>query len=77
MAGRQVSFHEKLNRRGATMKMDEIKKTAQEKGINPGKSRKADLIRNIQRAEGNNDCFESGQASKCGQTGCLWRGDCL
>ena len=59
------------------MKMEEIRKIAQEKGIVPGKFRKADLIRKIQRSEGNNDCFESGQADRCGQTKCLWREDCV
>lgn len=34
------------------MKMEEIRKIAEEKGISPKKSRKADLIRMIQRAEG-------------------------
>jgi hypothetical protein len=31
----------------------------------------------IQRAEGNKDCFESGQAGTCGQIHCLWREDCV
>jgi len=59
------------------MKMEEIRKIAEEKGISPKKSRKADLIRMIQREEGNNDCFESGQAGTCGQIHCLWREDCV
>jgi len=37
---------------------------------------KTDLIRAIQRAEGNNDCFASAQVLNCEQTNCLWRADC-
>lgn len=59
------------------MKMEEIRRIAQERGILPGRARKADLIRTMQGAEGNAGCFASGQAEGCGQTGCLWRKDCL
>lgn len=58
------------------MKMEDIRKVAVEKGISPGKHKKADLIRAIQRAERNRDCFETGLADHCGQSGCLWRPDC-
>ena len=34
------------------------------------------LIRSVQRAEGNPDCFGRGQAS-CDQTECAWRPYCL
>jgi hypothetical protein len=58
------------------MKMDEIKEIAKKHGIKPGKMKKADLIRAIQQAEGNEACFETGKADVCGQDSCLWRGDC-
>lgn len=35
------------------------------------------IIRAIQRADGNRDCFGTDEASQCEQRNCLWRGDCL
>lgn len=59
------------------MKIDEIKGIAKQHDIKIGKLKKAELVRAIQLAEGNDACFESSQASGCGQTECLWRADCL
>ena len=59
------------------MKLDEIKVIAKQHDIKAGKMKKADLIRAIQQAENNEVCFETGQAEACGQTGCLWREDCV
>jgi len=58
------------------MKLEEIKVIARQHGIKVGKLKKAELVRAIQLAEGNNPCFETGQDSECGQTECLWRADC-
>ena len=58
------------------MKLDEVKKIAEGYGIKPGKMRKADLIREIQKCEGNVSCYDTGQASSCGQQQCCWREDC-
>lgn len=58
------------------MKMQEIKEIAQRMEIAPGKLKKSDLIRVIQRKEGNQECFETGRASQCGQSNCLWFADC-
>lgn len=58
------------------MKLDEIKEIAKEHGIKVGKMKKSELIRCIQQAEGNEQCFETGKADVCGQAGCLWREDC-
>jgi len=58
------------------MKIKEIKKIAKKKGINPGKMGKKELIKSIQRAEGNFDCFGTA-ADYCDQLGCAWREDCL
>ena len=58
------------------MKLEEIKKIAKQYDIKVGKMKKAELIRAIQAAEGNDTCFESDKASECGQAGCLWRPDC-
>ncbi len=59
------------------MKLSEIKATALSLGINPVKTGKDDLIRAIQRAEGNFACFATGVADECGQHTCLWREDCI
>jgi hypothetical protein len=58
------------------MKMQEIREIAKNTGIKAGKMSKMELIRSIQRAEGNNDCFAGDNASGCEQLNCLWREDC-
>ena len=58
------------------MKMDEVRAIAAGMGIRAGKMRKAELIRRIQQEEGNEACFETGYADRCGQLECLWREDC-
>lgn len=58
------------------MKMDEIKEVAKGLGLKPGKMKKADLIKDIQKAEGNEDCYNSGKKDVCGQNVCAWREDC-
>jgi len=60
-----------------TMHMDEIKNIARSRGLNPGRLKKVDLVRAIQNKEGNESCFQTGQAGECGQDQCLWREDCL
>ena len=59
------------------MKLAEIKEIAQQHEIKVGKLKKAELVRAIQLAEGNEVCFETGQATECGQAECLWRADCV
>lgn len=58
------------------MNMNQIKEIARARGVNPGKLKKAELIRAIQAAEENPECFKTGQADSCGQPDCLWRSDC-
>jgi len=58
------------------MKLDEIKDIAKRYNIKPGKMKKADLVRAIQQAEGNEVCFDADKADSCGQDTCLWREDC-
>jgi hypothetical protein len=58
------------------MKLEEIKNIAKQHNIKVGKLKKAELVRAIQLAEVNDPCFETGQASECGQAECLWRTDC-
>ncbi len=58
------------------MKVDEIRAIARDRGLNPGKLKKAEIVRAIQAAEGNPCCFETATADRCGQASCLWRDDC-
>jgi hypothetical protein len=58
------------------MKLDEIKEIAKKHNIKTAKMKKADLVRAIQQAEGNEACFETGLADTCGQDACIWREDC-
>lgn len=58
------------------MKMQEIKEIAKERGVKSGNLKKAELIKAIQRMEGNVDCYAEGKAAACGQDQCLWRDDC-
>ena len=58
------------------MKVDEIREIARRHNIKSGKAKKAELVRAIQQAEGNEPCFDSGKAAQCGQEGCQWREDC-
>jgi len=59
------------------MKLEQVRAIAKEIRINLGQMKKAELIRAIQRVEGNDDCFGTGHSQSCGQTGCLWRDDCI
>lgn len=59
------------------MKLREIKTIAKAKGINTRNLKKAELIRTIQKAEGNFDCYGSESFDSCDQRNCLWRDDCL
>jgi hypothetical protein len=58
------------------VKLDDIRNIANDKGIKPGKLNKTQLVRTIQREEGNSDCFATPAIGDCGQMGCLWREDC-
>ena len=59
------------------MKLQEIKSIAKGKGVNPAHMKKAELIRAIQRAEGNFDCYGTAKSRQCDQINCFWREDCL
>ena len=58
------------------MNMTQLKIVAKERGVKPGAMKKEPLIRAIQQAEGNPQCFNTNFAQQCGQGGCLWREDC-
>lgn len=52
------------------------KEKAKTLGIKPLKKNKVDLIRDVQKREGNSPCFKSEIAASCGLNNCLWRQDC-
>jgi hypothetical protein len=58
------------------MKLQEIKEIARDMKIAHSGMRKSELIRAVQRGEGNAQCFDTGNAGKCGQDRCAWRDDC-
>jgi hypothetical protein len=59
------------------MNLKEIKDIAKSQDIKVGNMKKENIIRSIQRAEGNFDCFGSAITGECNQMNCIWRGDCL
>lgn len=59
------------------MKISEVQTIARTIGVIPGKMKKQDLIRAIQREEGYFECFATAYKGICDQTGCAWRGDCF
>jgi len=59
------------------MQITEIKTIAKQYGVKTSKLKKADLIKMIQLAEGNFDCYATPANIDCNQEECLWRSDCL
>ncbi len=59
------------------MRIQEIRSIAKARGIKSAKLSKADLIRTIQREEGNSPCFGAAVGGSCDQANCAWREDCL
>ena len=58
------------------MNIKKIRKLAKQHGIETLQKKSSELIREIQRAEGNFDCFGTA-GDYCDQLGCLFRDDCL
>ncbi len=59
------------------MTLKQVKDMAKTKGVKVGNMKKENIIRTIQKAEGNFDCFGTAMGSICDQSNCLWREDCL
>jgi len=58
------------------MKWNEIRKQARNQGVNTRNLKKVEVIRALQRAEGNFDCF--GRSDDfCDRGDCAWLGDCV
>jgi hypothetical protein len=58
------------------MNMPQIRAIAKERGVKSNKLLKVELVQAIQSAEGNEQCYGTGKAARCGQTTCLWKDDC-
>ena len=58
------------------MKMQELREIAKKRGVKTATMKKVEIIRAIQRDEGNADCYNTGNADTCGQSECLWKDDC-
>ncbi|MDI6735400.1 MAG: SAP domain-containing protein [bacterium] len=59
------------------MTIANVKAKAKELDIKSGKMTKDELIKQIQRQEGNFDCFGTASDNYCDQSDCSWRDDCL
>ena len=59
------------------MNMKHIRQFAKTLNVDSGKLSKPELIKQIQLAEGNFDCYGSAVDGECDQLGCAWRNDCL
>lgn len=59
------------------MNMHAIRQFAKTLSVDPGKLSKPELIKKIQLAEGNFDCFGTAISGECNQVNCTWRSDCL
>ncbi len=59
------------------MQMQLIRDLARERGIKSGRLSKINLVREIQRSEGNFSCFATATSGDCDQLDCLWRDDCF
>lgn len=59
------------------MRLSEVEKKAKNLGIkDTWRLSKRDLIKTIQRTEGNTPCFGTAR-NYCDQLICCWRGDCV
>lgn len=59
------------------MQMQEIRTIAKNFGIKTSRQNKVELVRSIQMAEGNFNCFATAVNGICDQAGCSWRNDCF
>ena len=59
------------------MQMQEIRTIAKNIGIKTSRQSKVELVRSIQVAEGNFNCFATAENGICDQVACSWRDDCF
>jgi len=59
------------------MRFQDIRKMAKDMDINTFGMKKTDVIRAIQEAENNIECYGTERVGSCDEQACLWRSDCL
>ena len=59
------------------MTFNEIRRMAKGMGVNTYRMKKMDLVRGIQQAESNMECYGTERIGYCDEPECLWRKDCL
>ncbi len=59
------------------MNFNAIRKMAKGMDINTYRLKKPDIIRAIQKAENNIECFGTQRVDDCNEVTCLWRHDCI
>jgi hypothetical protein len=59
------------------MTIQAIRAIAKKLSVKVERQDKIELIKSIQRAEGNKDCFATRYVQECNQLNCLWLEDCL
>jgi hypothetical protein len=59
------------------MKVAEVRELARQHGLKTTRKTKTNMIKQIQLAEGNFDCFSTATNGYCNQDSCLWRPDCF
>lgn len=59
------------------MNIQQLKTIAQQHQIDATGMSKTEIIHQLQRQEGNFDCFASATDGECDQLDCLWREDCF
>jgi hypothetical protein len=59
------------------MTFNEIRKMAKSMQINTNRLKLPDIIRSIQRAENNIECFGTQRVDSCNEDACLWRNRCM
>jgi hypothetical protein len=64
------------SKEGFEMKFSEIQGRAKKMGVNPVGKTKTDLVRSVQKAEHNRDCYNRGESAACGQAAWAWREEC-
>ncbi len=57
-------------------KLQDVRTIARKMGIDTRNVTLTELIRAIQRVEGNKDCYMTAQVLTCGEESCCWREDC-
>lgn len=59
------------------MNFNELRQMAKSLGLNTYRLKKPQIIRSIQQAEHNIECFGTQRVEHCGEHTCLWKNDCV